>query len=134
MHTPEIASAFQPLPHGKGFLLRTCAKKGGVKYKKRASQPVGISDKFTGSVSGNWLYTICVITSILKSGFILMIDCILHFGQNTGRFFADVSFLILMRVLLLHTGQYTHCSFMFCLLFSYSIYKIYHIFFYSLYP
>ena len=41
MHTPEIASAFQPLPHGKGFLLRTCAKKGGVKYKK---EPVNLSE------------------------------------------------------------------------------------------
>lgn len=79
--------------------------KGDVKYKKRANKPVGISDKFIGSVSGIWLYTISVLTFILKSVSMSRIDCILHLGQNTGKSFAVVFFLIFMRVLLLHIGQ-----------------------------
>lgn len=35
----------------------------------------------------------------------------LHFGQNTGKFLASVSFLIFVLVLLLHMGQYTQPSF-----------------------
>nr|DAV96852.1 MAG TPA: hypothetical protein [Caudoviricetes sp.] len=38
-------------------------------------------------------------------------DVFLHTGQNTGRFFATVSGRILVRVLLLHIGQYTQPSF-----------------------
>nr|DAP52274.1 MAG TPA: hypothetical protein [Caudoviricetes sp.]DAZ41184.1 MAG TPA: hypothetical protein [Caudoviricetes sp.] len=38
-------------------------------------------------------------------------DVFLHTGQNTGRFFATVSGRILVRVLLLHIGQYTQLSF-----------------------
>nr|DAG84296.1 MAG TPA: hypothetical protein [Caudoviricetes sp.] len=34
----------------------------------------------------------------------------LHFGQNTGKFLASVSFLIFVLVLLLHIGQYTQPS------------------------
>lgn len=38
----------------------------------------------------------------------LMIVSFLHFGQYNGKFFSSVSSRIIVRVLLLQTGQYIH--------------------------
>ena len=54
-----------------------------------------------------------------RSGSLMTVTCkcvtstnvsCLHFGQNSGKFFSSVSFLILVRLLLPQTGQYIHCG------------------------
>nr|DAU14490.1 MAG TPA: hypothetical protein [Caudoviricetes sp.] len=48
---------------------------------------------------------LCILFILLP--YISITVVFLHFGQNTGKFLASVSFLIFVLVLLLHIGQYT---------------------------
>lgn len=56
--------------------------------------------------------------SLQRSGSLMTVTCkcvtstnvsCLHFGQNSGKFFSSVSFLILVRLLLPQIEQYIHC-------------------------